>query len=195
MKTVLLVDGGYLRASAAQSNRNYDAGLIEAFAQQCWRQPEYLMRVLYYDAPQYEGRAQLPVSGNWKSFKPRDTLLDDIGRLERFAVRRGTLGFRGWKPRTIPIAGETELTDADFKPVFEQKGVDMRVGLDIATFAHRKSVERIILVSGDTDMIPAMKEARKSGLEIVLAKLPPPARAPHDGLLHHSDIIRNVEWP
>lgn len=51
----------------------------------------------------------------------------------------------------------TALTDADFAPIFEQKGVDMRIGLDIATFAERRSVERVLLVSGDTDMIPAMK--------------------------------------
>ena len=195
MKTVLLIDGGYLRASALESGRQYAAPLVETFARQCVGADEYLLRVLYYDAPPYDGRVQKPVSGNWKTFKPTDTLLSDLEKLERFAVRRGKLGFRGWKPRTIPIAGTAGLTDADFKPLFEQKGVDMRVGLDIAAFANRQSVARIVLVSGDTDMIPAMKEARRAGLEIVLAKLPPPARSPHDNLIAHSDLVRNVAWP
>lgn len=195
MKTVLLIDGGYLRASALEVGRQYDATLISAFAKQCVVPEEYLLRVLYYDAPPYDGAAQRPVSGKWKRFKPTDTLLEDLEKLERFAVRRGQLGFRGWKPRKIPIAGGAGLSDADFKPIFEQKGVDMRVGLDIAAFANRRSVERIILLSGDTDMVPAMKEARRAGLEVFLVKLPPPAREPHDKLIAHSDVVRDVAWP
>ena len=57
-----------------------------------------------------------------------------------------------WETRDAFIPGKD-------KPVFEQKGVDMRVGLDIAAFANRRSVDRIVLVTGDTDMIPAMKQA------------------------------------
>jgi len=138
---------------------------------------------------------QQPVSGTWKKFTNNDTLMDDLAKLERFACRHGTLGFRGWKPRTIPIAGGKPLSDADFKPVFEQKGVDMRVGLDIASFADLGSVERIVLVSGDTDMIPAMKHARKAGLEIGLVQLPQPCRILHDNLLHHADFVRGVPLP
>lgn len=195
VKTALLIDGGYLRASSFGVAQPYDATFVDAFARKCLDQAEYLLRAIYYDAPQYAGGAQLPVSGHWHRFKATDTLLDDVAQLERFAVRRGNLGFRGWKPRNIPIAGVAGLTDADFKPIFEQKGVDMRVGLDIAAFANLRSVERIILVSGDTDMIPAMKEARKAGLEVVLAQLPPPTRPLHKNLLAHTDITRAVAWP
>lgn len=82
------------------------------------------------------------------------TLPHDLAKNERFAVRMGTLGFRGWKPKAQPIQAGSALTDADFAPIFEQKGVDMRIGLDIANFAHTRAVDRIILVSGDQDMIP-----------------------------------------
>ena len=40
----------------------------------------------------------------------------------------GTLKFRGWVPRNIPLESTSQLTDVDFKPNFEQKGVDMRIG-------------------------------------------------------------------
>jgi len=109
-------------------------------------------------------------------------------------VRRGTLGFRGWRPKTIPIAGHA-LTDADFAPNFEQKGVDMRIGLDIANFSQTRSVDRIILVSGDQDMIPAMKQARKAGPDVAIIQLAAPSKTPHDTLLAHSDIVRAVTWP
>lgn len=172
----------------------YDNDFIERFAHACFVQDEYCFRIFYYDAPQFRGSVELPVSGGRRDFQASDNWLTDLAKLERFAVRRGTLGLRGWKPKNIPIGGG-ELRDEDFSPVFEQKGVDMRIGLDIATFSERRSVDRIILVSGDTDMIPAMKQARKSGLEVHLVQLPAPVRQLHDSLLAHADAMRQIDWP
>ena len=194
MKTVVLIDGGYLRACARYAGKNYDNLFIEKFSKLCAVGNEYLMRVMYYDSPQFRGKVQLPVSGKQTTFQASDQWLRDLAKLERFAVRKGTIGFRGWKPKAIPIAG-VALTDADFSPVFEQKGVDMRVGLDIATISDRKTAERIVLVSGDTDMIPAMKHARKAGVEVALVQLPTPTNTLHDNLLAHADLIRAVGWP
>jgi uncharacterized LabA/DUF88 family protein len=194
MKIALLIDGGYLRACAKAAQKTYDNQFIETFSHHCVLQGEYLLRIFYYDAPQYRGKVQLPVSGNDTNFQSSDSWLNDLAKLERFAVRRGTLGFRGWRPKTIPIAGAS-LTDSDFSPIFEQKGVDMRIGLDIANFSHTRAVERIILVSGDQDMIPAMKQARKAGLEVALIQLAAPSKSLHDGLKAHADLIRSVAWP
>lgn len=195
MKIAVLIDGGHLRAEAQNANKVYDCGCVTAFARSCAAPDEYLFRIFYYDAPPYSGSLQLPVSGNYKKYNPTNQLLEELEREERFAVRRGSLGFRGWKPRNIPLPGGNPLTDDDFKPIFEQKGVDMRVGLDIATFAENRSVDRIVLVSGDQDMIPAMKRARIAGLEMVLVQLPHPAKPLHKGLLAHTDLIRQVTFP
>lgn len=195
MKVALLIDGGYLRACAKAAHKTYDNNFIEKFAGHCILADEYLLRVYYYDAPQFRGTVQLPVSGTNTTFSSSDTWLHDLAKIERFAVRRGTLGFRGWKPKNIPIAGAAALTDSDFAPIFEQKGVDMRIGLDIATFSHTRAVDRVILVSGDQDMIPAMKEARKAGLEVTLIQMAHPTKNLHDSLHEHSDIVRAVTWP
>ena len=194
MKTAVLIDGGHLRACALDARKTYDNALIDSFARSCFAGDEYLFRIFYYDAPPFRGKRTLPVSGEEKPFTGSDKWLRDLEKLERFAVRRGTLGFRGWKPRKIPIAG-SELKDSDFKPVFEQKGVDMRIGLDIATFAKNRSVERILLVSGDQDMIPAIKEARKAGLEVGVIQLEPPAAPLHDQIASHADFVRVIAWP
>lgn len=194
MRTSILIDGGYLRACARRAGKAYDNSLITSFAENCAVSGEYVFRVLYYDSPQFRGSVQLPVSGEAKNFQASDRWLLELARHERFAVRRGTLAFRGWKPRTSPIAGSA-LTDDDFTPVFEQKGVDMRLGLDIATMFDRRIVDRIILISGDTDMIPAMKHARKAGLEVVVVQLPAPADSLHESLLVHADARRSVAWP
>ncbi len=150
--------------------------------------------MFYYDAPQFRGTKALPVSGLPKSFQSSDQWLKDLAKLERFAVRRGTIGFRGWKPKNTPINSQA-LSDADFIPVFEQKGVDMRIGLDIAEFSEKRTVDRILVVSGDTDMVPALKRARKAGLEVGLVKLPKPTFDLHEDLLAHSDFMRPVTWP
>jgi uncharacterized LabA/DUF88 family protein len=193
MKTAILIDGGYLRACAKRAGHQYDPVFIEKFSKKCTVAPEYLLRVLYYDSPQFRGKVQLPVSGASTNFQASDRWLEDLAKLERFAVRRGTIAFRGWTPRNIPIAGAA-LTDQDFAPTFEQKGVDMRIGLDIAIMSDRRSADRLVLVSGDTDMIPVMKHARKSGIEVVLIQLPAPTRTLHDSLKAHSDLVRDAAW-
>jgi uncharacterized LabA/DUF88 family protein len=194
LKTALLIDGGYLRACSKGSGSAYDNAFIEKFAHACFIGDEYLFRIFYYDSPQYRGKAALPVSGRETNFQASDKWLHDLAKVERFAVRRGTLGFRGWRPKSTPIAGG-ELKDSDFEPIFEQKGVDMRIGLDIATFSDQQSVDRVVLVSGDTDMISAMKHARKAGLEVGLVQLPAPARGLHNTLKAHADFVRHVGWP
>jgi uncharacterized LabA/DUF88 family protein len=189
-----LIDGGYLRACAKQDGKIYNPPFIQAFASACIDVSEYLFRVFYYDAPLYRGNVRLPVSGGNKNFQSSEQWLVDVAKFEKFAVRRGTLGFRGWKPKNIPI-GTRPLTDADFSPIFEQKGVDMRIGLDIAEFAEKQTVARILVVSGDTDMVPALKRARKAGLEVGVVQLPAPAITLHDDLLTHSDFVRAVTLP
>lgn len=191
MKTALLIDGGYLRANAQKASKTYDIVFIESFSRLCPVPSEYLFRVFYYDAPQFRGSIPLPVSGKSKTFQSSDQWLTDLAKRERFAVRRGSIGFRGWKPKNIPI-NTSPLRDEDFVPVFEQKGVDMRIGLDIAEFSEKRSVERILVVSGDTDMVPALKRARKAGLEVGMVQLPPPAFRLHDDLMAHCDFIRPV---
>ena len=51
---------------------------------------------------------------------------------------------------------------------FRQKGVDMRIGLDIASITLKKQADAIILISGDSDFVPAAKLARREGIEFIL---------------------------
>lgn len=49
-----------------------------------------------------------------------------------------------------------------------QKGVDMRIGIDIASLALKRQVDAIILVAGDSDFVPAAKLARREGIDFIL---------------------------
>jgi len=192
-KIVILIDGGFIRVKAKKAGKVYNPAFIEQFAHACNGADEEILRVLYYDCAPYSGTVRLPVSGNQYTFAGSDKWLEELARKDLFAVRRGVLKFRGYKPRKTPVGQAAELADADFAPDFEQKGVDMRIGLDIAMYSENRGVERIVLVSNDTDCVPAMKHGRKAGLQIVLIEPPGVKVAPE--LLMHSDFKRVVPWP
>ncbi len=47
----------------------------------------------------------------------------------------------------------------------------MRIGLDIASMTLKRQVDTIILVTGDSDFVPAAKLARREGVEFLLDPL------------------------
>jgi uncharacterized LabA/DUF88 family protein len=192
-KLVLMVDGGFLRVAAKKARIRYNPDFIEAFSKICSAPDEELFRSLYYDCAPYQGHQKLPVSGAIQAFSDSDQWLTDLAKKDLMAVRLGILKFRGYRLKKTPVAGIAALTDADFNPVFEQKGVDMRIGLDIANYSALRAVDRIALVTADTDCVPAMKLARKSGVQIVLISLPG-GTTPSE-LAQHADFVRAVAWP
>ena len=62
----------------------------------------------------------------------------------------------------------SEVTEGDVMPSFRQKGVDMRIGLDIASLSYKRQVDQIVLFAGDADFVPAAKLARREGIDFVL---------------------------
>ncbi len=191
-KVAVLIDGGFLRVVARKVCKTYDPDFIEKFAHACKAADESIFRILYYDCAMYTGTVKLPVSGADHTFNASDAWLHALSRKDLFAVRRGVLKFRGYKPLKTPVAPAT-LADADFEPIFEQKGVDMRIGLDIAAYSDNRGVDRIVLVSGDTDCVPALKYGRKAGLQTVVIEPPKMKIAPE--LLAHADFKRVVALP
>lgn len=192
IRIAILIDGGHLRVITRHAGHTYNPNYIEKVALACVAQGETLFRCLNYDCAPFVGKTKLPVSGDTHEFKGNDDWLKQLASKDLFAVRRGVLKFRGYKPKNVPITPQG-LTDADFKPDFEQKGVDMRIGLDIANFCRSKVVDRIILITADTDCIPAMKYARIAGLQVALVSFPKQRLAAE--LVHHADFRRNVAWP
>jgi uncharacterized LabA/DUF88 family protein len=69
------------------------------------------------------------------------------------------------------IAAWREISEQDVNIGLRQKGVDMRIGLDIATMTLKHQVDTVILVTGDSDFVPAAKLARREGVEFLLDPL------------------------
>jgi uncharacterized LabA/DUF88 family protein len=87
-------------------------------------------------------------------------------------------------PAVRPYPDGNDLTDNDFTLPLRQKGVDMRIGIDIAALALKQQVDKIVLVAGDADFVPAAKLARREGIEFILD---PMWRSVSGDLLEHID--------
>lgn len=191
-RVVVQIDGGHLRAQARRDGIEYTVDFIEDFAHAVIAKGEELSRVFYYDCRPYQGETPLPVSGDLFQFKSGGGWLDELASRDYFCVRTGLLKFRGWKPKSIPLPA-SGLSDHDFRPDFEQKGIDLKIGLDLAGMFERKAADRIILVAADTDLIPAMTLARHTATQLVGIDFP---NSPlHGEILSHFDIMREVDWP
>ena len=128
----------------------------------------------------------------------RRELFNHLRGYPNFAVRLGYVrknSSRSWVinaekqrqilGREIDIDG---LVDEDFDPAFRQKGVDMRIGLDIASITLKRQANIIVLVSGDADFVPAAKLARREGVQFILDPL---WQNVPDDLSEHIDSLRS----
>ena len=62
----------------------------------------------------------------------------------------------------------------------------MKFGLDIATMATKHTVDKIVLVAGDSDFIAPIKMARKEGLWVYIY---PMGNHLKEALIQHCDFI------
>ena len=208
-KTALLIDGGWFSKGLGKilklPNGWPSASQVIKNAQAILGSDEELFRIFYYDCEPFGRVVKNPVDGSqvdyskMPAYSARKQFFFDLGQTDFVALRRGDLKARGWEfssdYRAAVLAGSipggdpaAAPTAKDVYPNFEQKGVDMRIGIDVATLSLKKIVERIILFSGDTDMIPALKLARREGLQVFVVKLHPwPLK---NTLIEDSDGVR-----
>ena len=109
----VLIDGGHVRALARAAKRKYDSDYIEKIGLACIAADEEPLRIPYYDCARYSGTVKLPVTAAPFEFKNSDQWLKDLAAKDLFAVRKGVLKFRGWKPKKAPL--KAAPTDADFE--------------------------------------------------------------------------------
>ena len=146
-----------------------------------------LYRVFYYTAEPLSGTAVNPLDGSkvdfskTAAFSDNTKLIDTLDNQPDVAVRRGVLAHQGWEigrsaAKALLRKQKTAISAGDLQPKIQQKGVDMRIGLDIASLALKRLVGTVVVVTGDSDMVPAMKLARREGLRVFLDALGHPVR-------------------
>ena len=161
-----------------------------------------MLNFIYYDCLPSSKKIYHPLLkktvdlGKSEQYQWSNDFFSELKHQRKFAIRLGRLAddqaFFNIKPeitRKLFTGRMTldSLKETDFALDIKQKGVDMRIGVDIASVTFKKQVDRIILISGDSDFVPAAKQARREGIDFILD----PMRAPiKDDLFEHIDGMR-----
>jgi uncharacterized LabA/DUF88 family protein len=163
-----------------------------------------LLRIYYYDAHPSSDGLKKPVSGDQMNlsesarYRSSQQLYDQLIMKPNVALRMGHVALTPNKWKMKPkvarelITSPRALTDDDFILDAGQKGVDMRIGMDIARLALREMVRTLIAVTGDSDFVPAFKFARREGVKIILE---PMGNGGRIELRQHADIVLETPRP
>lgn len=205
--TAIMVDGGFYRRRAqrlfGQKSPEARANELMAYCRRHIRKSRsHLYRIYYYDCPPSEKVLFHPLTqtqvnlAKTPEYAWMTAFLHEILRKRKVALRRGeeletqqgyTLRADALKKLCRGTTTVDQLTEKDFSVDITQKGVDMRIGLDIASLAERRTVNQIIMISGDSDFVPAAKHARREGIDFILD---PMWASVADSLNEHVDGVR-----
>lgn len=199
----ILIDGGFLKQKLSTRSLFSDAGVIQSFVGNLSQHPtladKRLYRVYFYDAAPLASSETKPLGGGSVDFGAspiavrNKALHSDLACKPYFALRFGELVHRGWQVRPQKLSGggpQVVITCDDLKPNIQQKGVDMRIGLDIASLTLKRQVDIIVLVTGDSDFVPAMKFARREGTQLYLVTL---GHGVRNAMLEHADLLIEID--
>lgn len=213
LRTAILVDGGFYRKRAkhlwGEKSAEERAQELEAYCKthlkfQNLSEECYLYRIFYYDCAPIGRRSVFhPLMRRNVDLDKSSTyawstvFLEELERRRKFALRLGELSeqmYYNLRPDVTKklLTGKLkldELTENDFIFVTQQKGVDMRIGVDIASMAYKKQVDQIILIAGDSDFVPAAKLARREGIDFVLDPMWANIK---ENLFEHIDGLRSM---
>ena len=184
----ILLDGGFVTKKLQERHkRSATADDVVALCDEIRGHEELvkyeLLRSYFYDAPPSLETLPFPVSGTpyelakTERAKHAQSLYDQLELRPGFALRMGEtrLTPQGWKlkPKSVQqlVKQERGLEDRDFLLDINQKGVDIRIGLDMARLALRDLVRAVVVVTADSDFVPAFKFVRREGVKVMLCTL------------------------
>lgn len=215
MKTAILIDGGFYRKVAipAFGYKNPEESAKELYSY-CVRHltenlkneqniiKHELYKIFYYDCKPLNKQVFHPYLqktidlSKTDEYKWMNKFLEELKKKRKVVIRLGEISDISTKYilkediQKKLMSGIFKLEDIrenDFKFVAEQKGVDMKIGLDIALMSFKKQVNQIVLIAGDSDFVPASKLARREGIDFILDPL---GRKIKENLFEHIDGMR-----
>lgn len=212
-KTAILVDGGFYRRKYAKGAEHSPEEAAEALVRYCYRHlhehhvDHDLYRIFYYDCKPCSKKIFHPLKNRTVDFAKTphyawmNQFLKELTKKRKVALRLGNidegsatyvLTERATKDLVLKRRSADDLTENDFSTSIKQKGVDMKIGMDIASMAYKKQVDQIVLIAGDADFVPAAKLARREGIDFVLDPL---GHGIKDDLFEHIDGKRSCGDP
>jgi uncharacterized LabA/DUF88 family protein len=218
MKYAILIDGDFFLRRYRYLNKKekgfdpYDAVTIADNMHKCvLRHNDYkgdnekysLYRIFYYDCYPLTKKVHNIVTKKSIDFSKtkvaefRMKFFEELKKKRKVALRLGILkDTNEWVLKRGVLKdllnGTKEIKDVaeeDVEFKVSQKRVDMKIGIDIASLTYKNHVDRIILISGDSDFVPAAKIARREGIDFILDNM----GSNIDPALHeHIDGMRSV---
>ena len=216
MKTAVLIDGGfYLKRykyiyhekpedPVVVAKRLHELALKHLDEKHSGKDIEnVLYRIFYYDSFPFNKKIHNPISKKIIDFSKtnvsvfRIALFNELRKKRKVALRLGNIKdsfeWQIWPKKVKDLLAQNitvaDLTENDIFYSMRQKGVDIKIGLDIASLAYKRLVDRIILVSGDADFVPAAKVARREGIDFILDPL---WNNIDEDLFEHIDGLKSV---
>ena len=149
-----------------------------------------LYRIFYYDCFPYSQKEHHPKTNKSIDFSKTDEyyfrieLFNELRKQRKVALRIGELKKqKKWSIKSSKIEdiikkiriekdnfsiSYNDFDENDFCIDFKQTGIDMKIAFDIASLSYKKLVDKIVLISGDSDFVPASKVARREGIDFIL---------------------------
>lgn len=103
---------------------------------------------------------------------------------------RNTLTKQGYE---FKISGNVRAQKVDGKTLFREKGVDVKIAIDLVTLACDKKLDTAIICSSDSDLQPAISELKKRNVYVVYLGF---STDPNKGLMYTSNktiLLKNNE--
>lgn len=137
----VFIDGGYF---AKVVERNFNRAKIDfQRLSDVLAGPVQRLRTYYYDCMPYQGNP--PSAQEREKYTSKSKFLHAVSReVQRFQFRQGRLRKTG--PNT-----------------FEQKRIDVLLGVDMARLCSKKQIDLVILIAGDADLVPAVEACKEEG--------------------------------
>ncbi|RJX18996.1 MAG: NYN domain-containing protein [Desulforudis sp.] len=148
-KAAVFIDGGYARKVFKKLNImqvSYGAlvkEIVSGFS---------LLRSYYYDCPPYQSSP--PTRDESQRFAKTQRFYTALKKYGYFEVRLGYLIFRGY--------------DQQGTPIFEQKGADVLLVVDLIQLTHQKMIDKAFIITGDGDFVPAIQFVKNFGVQVHL---------------------------
>lgn len=171
-KVAIFIDGAYL--TKVQEIRFKKARIDFAKFSNLLANGMPILRTYYYNCLPY--KSQNPTVEENLRFSKMQSFIDALSRNERFEARTGKLEFRGYDDRG--------------KPIFQQKRVDVMLACDLALLSAKQRIDKAIVVTGDSDFLPAIELSKNEGVEFELVYSDIIGCCPHESLIRAADSRR-----
>jgi len=142
-KAAVFIDGGYFK-KVRENFGDPKVDFLRLSEDLCKRCSCERFRTYFYDCPPFQSNP--PTTEERERKRRFDEFVFTVKRLPSFEFRTGRL---------------QRIRKTDGAQLDQQKGVDILLSIDLVKLAATKTIDKAILITGDSDFVPAVKEAKE----------------------------------